>query len=115
MRSGVGALMFYRILATLQIMNNDHAGTTDSFWRSLDVKVRYPGLCRLKGWLHTTHVQLSSLASGPHRERYEELRAAYNPMRPQGSLAAPPFDEWSEMPDICDPDAFCRYFSRVSF
>lgn len=31
-------------------MNNDPAGTVDSFWRSLDVKVRYPGLCRLNDW-----------------------------------------------------------------
>lgn len=64
--------------------------------------------------LHPTHAQLWSLASGPHRERYEELRAAYNPVRPEGSSPAPPYEEWRGMSDICDdPDVFCRYIPGV--
>lgn len=56
---------------------------------------------------HFAHRQLWCLASGPDRERYEELRAAYNPVRPAGLSPAPPFEEWRGMSDICD-HAYCR-------
>ena len=59
--------------------------------------------------LHPTHGNLQLLASGPHRERYEELKAAYNLVRPEGSAAAPSYEEWRCISDICDhPDVFCR-------
>jgi len=65
---------------------------------------------RISYRLHVTHFELWSLASGPHRERYEELRAAYNGVRPKGSLPAPPYEKVAGMSDICDhPDSFCRY------
>ena len=38
------------VLYMAQTMNGDHAGAIESFWRSLDVKLRYPGLCRLNAW-----------------------------------------------------------------
>ena len=56
---------------------------------------------------HFAHSQLWCLAFGPDRERYEELRAAYNPVRPAGCPPAPPFEDWRGMSDICD-HAYCR-------
>ena len=38
------------VLYVVQTMNGDHAGGIESFWRTLDVKLRYPGLCRLNVW-----------------------------------------------------------------
>lgn len=56
---------------------------------------------------HFAHSQLWCLSLGPDRERYEELRAVYNPVRPAGLLPAPPFEEWRGMSDICD-HPYCR-------
>ena len=38
------------ILYVVQAMNEDHAGAIESFWRCLDVELRYPGLCRSQAW-----------------------------------------------------------------
>ena len=64
---------------------------------------------RYAGRSHFAHRQLWCLSVGPDRRPYEELRAAYNPVRPAGLLPAPPFEKWRDMSDICD-HAYCRYF-----
>ena len=65
--------------------------------------------------LHPAHTHLWSLASGPHRERYEELRAVYNMVRPEGSKAAPPYEDWTGISDVCDhTGVFCRYVCEFS-
>eukprot|EP00903_Cladosiphon_okamuranus_P006027 g5945.t1 len=110
MRPGLGGLVYYMRLGFLQFVNNQITASVDSFRRALSTILRYPGVCRYSCWAHFAHSQLWCLAFGPDRERYEELRAAYNPVRPAGCPPAPPFEEWRGMSDICD-HAYCR---RVS-
>lgn len=72
-------------------------------------------LCRHAGVnrSHFAHAELLDLAFRRDREQYEELRAAYNPVRPVGYSPAPPFEEWRGMSDICD-HAYCRYYEVLA-
>ncbi|CAM9315888.1 unnamed protein product [Pylaiella littoralis] len=111
MHSGLGSLLYYGNLAYLQLVNNDTAASAVSFQRSVAAMLRFPGLCRYNSLSHTAHVQLWGLAVRGHREKYEELRAAYNPVRSAISPPAPPFEEWRGVADICN-HAYCRHASE---
>jgi len=52
--------------------------------------------------LHAAHLMLYILAYSKRRYEYEDLRAAYNGVRPVGSPPAPPSEEWRGMHDVCD-------------
>ena len=79
-----------------------------SLWQHLPT-VRSHGNRKSRRW-HPAHSELHALAGGSHPERYEELRAVYNLVRPEGSRAAPPYEEWTGISDVCDhPEVFCRY------
>jgi len=41
------------------------------------------------------------------RELYEKIRALYNSIHPVECKLAPPFEEWTGMPGLCD-HIFCR-------
>jgi len=64
---------------------------------------------------HFAHAQLWGLAASPLKNRrlYEDLRAAYNSVRPAGSKAAPPFEQWRSAADLCDhPVCRCEMVSK---
>lgn len=61
--------------------------------------------------LHLVHTQLWGLANR-RDPMYEELRAAYNPMRRAGSPPAPPLEEWQGMSSVCE-HPYCRYERQV--
>eukprot|EP00752_Nemacystus_decipiens_P006689 g6015.t1 len=102
---GVGGLLYYTGLTYLQALNNED--TSKAFMRSIGVMLRYPGLCRYKSWLWIAHSHLFLLGFGRQRYKYEQVRAAYNSVRPPGSLAVPPFEEFRGVSDICD-HPYCR-------
>jgi len=66
---------------------------------------------------HFAHAQLWCLAVGHRQNRrlYEELRGAYNSVRSAGSGAAPAFEQWRSMADLCDhPVCRCETASSPS-
>lgn len=54
------------------------------------------------------HVTMIVFHVTESRDLYERVRAAYNLVRTEGSMAAPPFDEWRGLSGMCDY-LFCRY------
>ncbi|CAN0563998.1 unnamed protein product [Ectocarpus sp. 12 AP-2014] len=119
-RLDVGSLLYYMNLWLLQLVNHGRGGggnvadAVEAVQRGLRVILRFPGLCRYKCWSHLCHTQLWCLALGPDREPYEELRAAYNPVRPSGSPLVPAFEHWQGMSDICN-HVHCRRGERMGF
>lgn len=72
-------------------------------------------LCSLSRWspdsspnrLWIAHSHIFMLAFSRQRYKYQEVRASYNAVRPAGSLAVPPFEEFRGVSDICD-HPWCR-------
>lgn len=57
---------------------------------------------------HTTHCILKAMAIRGYRDKYMELRDAYNSvMNEPGVVKIPPFEEFTAVTDICD-GFFCR-------
>lgn len=55
------------------------------------------------------HLALGSLAREDTAVQYEQLREAYNPVRPVDEPEAPPFEDWKGMGCICQ-HVFCRWW-----
>lgn len=63
--------------------------------------------CRHHARLHISHLLMSVLATFDERVMYEDLRNAYNVVRPFDTMPIPPFEEWSGISPHCS-HVYCR-------
>lgn len=57
---------------------------------------------------HLVHCILAGSHYSDRQDIYDAVRGVYNPNRPTGCALAPPFEEWTEMRQLCD-HVMCRY------
>lgn len=58
------------------------------------------------------HCILAGSHFSQRKDIFDAVRGVYNPNRPPGCRVAPPFEEWTEMRQLCD-HVLCRYITTI--
>ncbi|CAN0391286.1 unnamed protein product [Pylaiella littoralis] len=103
--SGVGGLLYHGNVAYMKSVKGDMADSFESLKDCAKVLMRYPGIVRFRP--HLVHCIIAGSHYSHRKDVYDAVREVYNPNRPPGCAVAPPYEEWTEMRQLCD-HVLCR-------